>query len=76
MLTKNDLAAIQAMFDSSRKETNERFESMDRKFENKIDGLADTVRKNTEELIELITTGFNSFEERVGKIEEKVFNTN
>jgi len=104
MLTKGDLTAIQKIFDSSKKETNEkfssiderfdsmdkrfdsmdkRFESMDKKFESKIDGLsgrvdelADRLQKNTEELIELITTGFNSYEERFRRLEKEVFKTN
>ena len=97
MLTKGDLTSIQKIFDSSKKETNEkfssiderfdsmdkRFESMDKKFESKIDGLsgrvdelADRLQKNTEELIELITTGFNSYEERFRRLEKEVFKTN
>ena len=106
MLTKSDLVAIQKMFDSSRKETNERFrsmderfdsidkrfESMDKKFESKIDSLSDRLQKNTEDLIELITTGFNTFnydsrlqeqdsilndhEKRIEQIEEKAFKAN
>jgi archaellum component FlaC len=118
--TKDDFTAIQRMFDSSKKETNERFdsmdkrfdsmdkkfvsidkrfenidkrlESMDKKFESKIDSLSDRLQKNTEDLIELITTGFNTFnydsrlqeqdsilndhEKRIEQIEEKAFKAN
>ena len=56
-----------------------RFESIDKRFDKmdqKIDNLAKSQQKNTEELIELITGGFNSFEERIVHIEEKVFSAN
>ena len=56
MLTKDDLTAIQRMFDSSKNETNEKFINMDKK----IDNISNRLQKNTEDLIELITTGFNA----------------
>ena len=77
--TKDDFAAIQGMFDSSRKETNERFRSMDERFDSlsdKVERLAISQEKNTEDLIELITTGFNSYEKRIERIEEKAFKAN
>lgn len=90
MLTKDDLSAIQSMFDSSKKETNKRFISMDERFESidkrfdimderfdsmdkRIDSLSNSMQKNTEELIELITAGFNLNEERLVRIESEVF---
>ena len=93
MLTKVDLSAIQKMFDESKKETSERFTTMDKRFDRmdkrfdrmdkrldsmdkKIDNLSDRLQKNTEELIELITAGFNSYDKRMLRIEEKVFKTN
>ena len=86
MLTKVDLSAIQKMFDESKKETSERFTTMDKRFDRmdkrldsmdkKIDNLSDRLQKNTEELIELITAGFNSYNKRMLRIEEKVFKTN
>lgn len=86
MLTKSDLAAIQKMFDFSKKETNERFDRMDKRFEDiderfdrmdkKIDALSNSLCKSTDDLVELITIGFNSYEKRVGRIEETVFKTN
>lgn len=81
--TKEDFVVIQGMFDSSRKETNERFQTMnerfdkmDKKFEGKFDKLSDQLQQNAEDLIELITAGFNSYEVRIGQIEEEVFKTN
>ena len=100
MLTKGDLAAIQRMFDSSKKETNEKFISMDKRFDGmdkrldnmdkrldnmnkrldeltiRVDGLANSLQKNTEELVELISAGFDSYEKRMQHVEEKVFKTN
>lgn len=119
MLTKSDLAAIQKMFDVSRKETDmkfeamdkkftgkfqaidkkftdrfesidkrfegidkkfesidKRFEEMDKKFTSKFDVLLDRIDKNTGELVELITGGFNSYEERFGRLEKEVFKSN
>ncbi|MFH0772910.1 MAG: hypothetical protein V1922_01195 [bacterium] len=72
MLTKKDLAAIQAMFKAS-----------------KID-ISELIQKNTDSLVELITTGFhmqdsgfnktntvlNNHEGRIGILEKKAFNTN
>ncbi len=93
MLTKGDLTAIQRMFDSSKKETNEKFISMDKRFDGmnkrldnmdkrldeltiRVDGLANSLQKNTEELVELISAGFDSYEKRMQHVEEKVFKTN
>lgn len=90
MLTKSDLSAIQKMFDVSRRETNQRFgemdekftgidkrfDDMDKKFEGKFDKLSNQLQKNTEELIELINSGFNSYEERFERIEAEVFKSN
>lgn len=79
MLTKSDLAAIQKMFDSSRKETNLKFLNIDKKFaaiDKKIDNLSKGLQNTTEELVELITTGFNLNEERFGRIEAEVFKSN
>ncbi|MFA5770194.1 MAG: hypothetical protein WC894_01705 [Patescibacteria group bacterium] len=92
MLTKGDLAAIQSMFDSLKKETNKRLENMDKKFTSKFDDLSNRLQKNTGELIELITYGFNAsnydsrlqeqnnildnHEKRIGRIEEKTFKAN
>lgn len=83
MLTKSDLAAIQKMFDISKKGTDEkfagidkRFEEMDKKFTSKFDFLLDRIDKNTGELVELITSGFNSYEERFRRLEKEVFKSN
>ena len=65
MLTKGDLLAIQKMFNTSRKQADKKF-----------DGLSNRLQKNTEELVELITTGFNLNEERFVRIEKEVFKSN
>lgn len=72
MLTKDDLSAIQKMFDSSRRETNARFDSVDKRF----DQLSNTIHKSTNDLIELITDGFNLTDKRLERLENKVFGTN
>ena len=100
MLTKSDLAAIQKMFDFSKKETNERFDDIDKRFESidkrfesmderfdgidkrldgidkRFDDLLNSLYKSTDELVELITIGFNSYEKRIKRIEEVVFKIN
>lgn len=72
MLTKSDLAAIQKMFDVSRKETDVKFDAINKRFE-QVDKRFD---KLSEELIELISTGFRSNEVRFQKIEQKLFTAN
>lgn len=72
MLTKDDLSAIQKMFDSSRRETNARFDGVDKRF----DQLSNTLHKSTNDLIELITDGFNLTDKRLERLENKVFGTN
>ena len=75
MLTKNDLSAIQRMFDG----VDKRFNTMDKRLDcmdKKIDNLSKGLQNTTEELVELITTGFNLNEERFGRIEAEVFKSN
>jgi predicted nuclease with TOPRIM domain len=67
---------IDKRFEEMDKKFTGKFDSLDKKFEGKFDKLSDQLQKNTEELIELITGGFNSFEERIVYIEEKVFSAN
>lgn len=79
MLTKDDLFAIQKMFDSSRRETNARFDGMDKKLvsiDKRFDQLSNTLHKSTNDLIELITDGFNLTDKRLERLENKVFGTN
>ena len=86
MLTKDDLSAIQKMFDSLKGETDARFDIVDKKFDGinkkfvgmdkRFDNLSDNLHKSTNDLVELITNGFNLTEKRIERIEEKVFGTN
>jgi hypothetical protein len=49
-----------------------RFDRMDKRF----DQLSNTLHKSTNDLIELITDGFNLTDKRLERLENKVFGTN
>jgi len=72
---------------------NESFASVDKRFvnlDNKIDRFSNLLQKNTDELVELITIGFNAqdagfnriekvlvnHEKRIGSLEKTIFKTN
>lgn len=88
MITQTDIGKLKDVF-----ATKKEFRGLDSKvtqMDKKIDNLSDRLQKNTEDLIELITTGFNSLEKssfrinsilndhekRIELIEEKAFKAN
>lgn len=68
--TKEDLKSFATKGDL--KSLDKRLDQMDKKFDN----LANNQQRNTEELVELITSGFNAYEKRISHIETEVFNAN
>jgi len=62
MLTKSDLAAIQKMFDG----VDKRFNTLDKR----IDSLSNSQQQNSEDLIELITSGFDRTEKAIRMIND------
>lgn len=69
-LTKDDAKSFTTKDDF--KDLSKRFDSMDKR----IEALANSQQKNTEELVELITSGFRLNEERFERLESKVFKAN
>lgn len=78
LATKEDLKLLSDKFETkfATKEdfndSSKRFDSMDKR----IDALANSQQKNTEELVELITSGFKLNEERFDRLETEVFKAN
>jgi len=67
--TKEDIKLLSNKFEAkfaTKDEMNDGFINMDKK----IDNLSDRLQKNTEDLIELITTGFDSLEKSSSRINE------
>ena len=78
MITDADIKKMKAVF-ATKDEMNERFEGIDKRFDGmdkKIDQLSNTLHKSTNDLIELITDGFNLTDKRLDRLEDKVFGTN
>jgi len=73
--TKDDLKALSGRFDNIDK----RFVSMDKRIEglsDRVENLSKGLQNISEELVELITGGFESNEKRFERIEAEVFKSN
>jgi len=69
MITQTDISKLKEVF-----VTKKEFSGLDNKvtqMDKKIDNLSDRLQKNTEDLVELITTGFNSLEKSSSRINEQ-----
>ena len=69
MITQTDISKLKEVF-----VTKKEFSGLDNKvtqMDKKIDNLSDRLQKNTEDLVELITTGFNSLEKSLSRINEQ-----
>lgn len=74
MISDADIEKMKRVFATKDdlKDFSKRFDGVDKR----LNDLSKDLRNTTEELIELITGGFNSYEERFGRLESKVFKAN
>lgn len=75
MITQTDINKLKDVFATKREFSglDSKVIQMDKKINNLLNtatGLSNNLRKNTEDLIELITTGFNSLEKSSSRINE------